>query len=161
MNNSNYKKLDCEFKYEQYSDSEIIDMYNGKCNKGGGFGHQWFKETNFIRKLMINRFDLYFVGKGLVLHLKKRIVKDKNYNVLYYEEHLIDKNPKNGFITKIEKIYLKEYYDLHRKTKIMMIDFKDEFEMQRFHSLNSIFKFKYKSHKRVIERYNSLKSEKI
>ena len=41
-----------------------------------------------------------------------------------------------------------------------MIDFKDKFEMQRFHSLNSIFKIKYKSHKRIIERYNSLKSEK-
>ena len=52
-------------------------MYNGKCNKGGGFGHQWFKETNFIRKQMINRFDLYFVGKGLVLNLKKRIIKAK------------------------------------------------------------------------------------
>ena len=155
MNNSNYKKLDCKFKCKQYSDSDIIDMYNGKCNKGGGFGHQWFKNTNFIRKQMINRFDLYFVGKGLVLHLKKRIVKDKNYNVLYF---II--LPSNGFNTKIEKIYLKEYYDLHRKYKIMMIDFKDKFEIQRFNSLNSIFKIKYKSHKRIIERYNSLKSDK-
>ncbi len=160
MNNSNYKKLDYEFKCKQYSDSDIIDMYNGKCNKGGGFGHQWFKDTNFIRKQMINRFDLYFVGKGLVLHLKKRIVKDKNYNVLYFEDHCINKLPSNGFNTKIEKIYIKEYYDLHRKSKILMLNFKDEFEMQRFHSLNSIFKLKYNSHKRIIERYNSLKSDK-
>ena len=106
------------------------------------------------------RFDLYFVGKGLVLNLKKRIVKDKNYNVLYFEDHCLNKKPSCGFITKIEKVYLKEYYDLHRKSKIMMIDFKDEFEMQRFNSLKSIFKLKYKSHKRIIEKYISIKSEK-
>ena len=105
MNNSNFKKLNFEFKYKQYSDSDIIDMYNGKCNKGGGFGHQWFKDTNFIRKQMINRFDLYFVGKGLVLNLKKRIVKDKNYNVLYFEDHCLNKIQISSISIKYSSIF--------------------------------------------------------